>query len=669
MRFRDAVVAPRVTAEGEYVFSVTQDGEPPRLLNVTGVIGGGHMIGGGTQGFVTGAADGTVRFLPFDYSAASDEWFCNTGGRSNRGWRPITPNLALADCGDWPPSRVLGSIERFPNCQQCHGSQITVAFDSTAHRYVTRMTALAVNCESCHGPGRRHIETMREGASESTDVGMRALTTLDTDDALEVCFQCHALKHELVAGYVPGMPFRTNYSLGLPAFGDAPLFADGRTRTFAYQEGHLASACYRQGSMTCTDCHDPHAQTYRNHTGRKLIDPFDDGQCVSCHPSKGGAESQRHTRHGPNSPGSRCVSCHMPYLQQPSVGSEIRYARSDHTIPVPRPSFDERLGVQSACALCHAGRPPETLQAQVREWYGDPPPHPPEVRGLLASLPLRDPAGAAALVLGPPGDHEMARFAGLAHFFIRYLEPDMPALPPTVAERLERVSESLDDDVAALALASLHFARGHDPVERERLDRRLRALGPREVAVRRRWVGVLVRRAAAYRAQGDPARAARTLGKALEVAPDDPRTHRELGGALSDAGRYDSALVHLRRSLTLDPAQPLALVSVAFVRIQLGDLAGGLSTYRDAALLNPHEPLVPLSWGNALLRARQFDDAARVFDQAVQIEPGLARAHFGLGAAYAQLGRQEEAIEALRRGLELNPADEGAQALLRQLGG
>ena len=164
MRFRDAVVTPSKTAGGAYVFTVVQQGRPTVAFRVDAVVGGGYMVGGGTQAAFGKFPDGTLRFLPFDYSQAEHLWFCQ-GRPGNRGWLPITPAIALADCDAWPPTRILGSAERFQTCQQCHGSQIEVAFDSVDKRYDTRFTTLAINCESCHGPGRRHVEIARSGRS------------------------------------------------------------------------------------------------------------------------------------------------------------------------------------------------------------------------------------------------------------------------------------------------------------------------------------------------------------------------------------------------------------------------------------------------------------------------------------------------------------------------
>src|SRR6266568_3983503 len=116
IQFADARVVPRVHG-GVYEFVVQQRDEPARTLRVDGVIGGGHIYGGGTQGFVTNFDDGTLRLLPFEWSRQTASWFCNTNSRSGRGWSPITSTMRLVECGDWPPTRVLGDNPRYANCQ------------------------------------------------------------------------------------------------------------------------------------------------------------------------------------------------------------------------------------------------------------------------------------------------------------------------------------------------------------------------------------------------------------------------------------------------------------------------------------------------------------------------------------------------------------------------
>ena len=163
------------------------------------------MYGGGTQGFVSEFPDGTVRFLPFDFIRREDVWFCNTNSRSNRGWIPITMDVSLTECADWPPVRVLGTDDTYANCQECHAALVDLAFDSTANRYSTRITTLAIDCESCHGPMAEHVERSQpENMVEGSDLAVEHLATFTKDESLERLFPLSCPEGCAAAGFSPG---------------------------------------------------------------------------------------------------------------------------------------------------------------------------------------------------------------------------------------------------------------------------------------------------------------------------------------------------------------------------------------------------------------------------------------------------------------------------------
>jgi len=667
IRFRDATVRPVVSASGAFEFRVRQPGRTVQVLRVDGVVGGTFMKGGGTQGFLNLAADGTLRFLPFDYSGPLHGWFCNTQGRANRGYVPISDTLPIAACTDWPPTRAFGTTKRFDDCQQCHGSQIWVTWDTTAHHYDTRLSTLAVDCESCHGPGRRHVELARSGRlGDSPDIGMPALDTLSKDASVGVCLRCHGLKDALAPGYLAGRSFTSYYALKFPILGDHPYRVDGRVRTFAYQATQLFSDCYLNGSMTCVDCHDPHSQKYRDVNGSPLPGRFDNGQCVDCHASEG-RPIEAHTHHPAGSSGSRCVACHMPYLQHPELGNAVRYARSDHTIPIPRPGFDDSLGVTDACALCHRDRSTAALRDTVTRWYGKLKPHKPIITALIEAAGVTSSAQAAPLLLRPEAHFPMAQFEGLADFFERFVRPDA-GFTSDVVSRLEALAAEPDVDVRSLALAALHLGRDDDPAVGRFLAGSLRGLTATEdVALRRRWTTALAYMGDRLSAQGDAAGAERAYVKALEVLPEDPRLLLHLGLVEASAHRLDPAIAAFRRSLAVDTLQPLALVNLGNALSAQGDGAAAVAAYGRALHINPHEALAYFDLANVYLRANDAGKAIPLYQKAVANDPSLAPANFYLARSLILANRPRDALRAVERGLEFSPDDATGLAMRRDL--
>lgn len=682
IRFRDAVVTPRVRGDA-YEFVIAPDADTAQVIHVDGVVGGGHMVGGGTQGFVTKLRDGTYRFVPFDWSRSAAAWFCNTNSRANDGWVPITARMRLADCGDWPPVRALGDLPRWANCQGCHASQLRV--ESEGAGWSTTFTSLAINCESCHGPGRRHAELAERGALTAADIGLASLRTLGKDAALDVCFQCHAVKDQLREGFVSGDSLAQFYSIGLPALGERPLLPDGRTRTFAYQEAHRYSDCYVNGGMTCTSCHDPHSQGYRTVTGVPLADRFDDRQCTSCHASKVAAPAQ-HTHHATGSVGSRCTSCHMPYLQQPETANPrtgvaaIGYTRSDHSIAIPRPRADSALGVRNACALCHADRSTARLEADTRRLWGPGKPFPPQVAVQLRVAEARRKASASASgdfppvgeLLWRPGDaprpHVAATIGGVATYLDLVARPD-DRPPAADLDSLAALAADPSLDVRALALATLDLTAREDRGVRRTMVKALMREESHDYGLRVRWALALGYKGDAWTEAGKPADAEEAYRRALEVLPGDPAIWNSLGNAARARGDYSDAVASYEVAVRYRPTWGLALVNLGIARLALGDSAGGTAALRTATEADPVEPLGWFNLGNVEMANGRLDAAAGMFRRAVGLDGSLTDAHFQMARIHLLRREPAEAYRSLRRGLAFDTSNAAARALAAQLAG
>jgi Flp pilus assembly protein TadD len=586
--FRDGVVIPRLNAQGLPVFVIEQEGQPKVEIEVDAVVGGGHMYGGGTQSFFKKFADGTVRFLPFDFIRQEGLWFVQR--RADLTWAPISPALSLqTDLANWPPRRVLGTLTEFSNCQNCHGSQIAARYDQALHHFETRYQTLRIDCESCHGPARHHLDIVSQpGFEKLADIGMPSLATLSKDQSLLVCFQCHATKDVMREDpYLPGESLETYFSLKLPHF-ENTYTVDGRIRSFGYQGNHLYSDCYRNGSMSCVDCHDPHSQQYRDAFGTPLTGRFDNGQCTSCHASKALA-SEQHSHHQPNSPGNRCTACHMPFLQHRGVGSRLKYGRADHTIPIPRPAFDQQLGIENACQQCHQDQDLSWQMAAVNKWYGELKPHPPMVANLLRARGVTNANVAAQLLLVPTERHPMAQAAGLVTYIKQFLRPDAEA--GDVIEKLKGFAATDDWDLKALALLALQLGSDAQPEIRSLLLAQRQHLNDATQAVLDRWAIAAGYVGDSYAARGDQANAIRCFRKSLEVKPDSVVSLSHLALAYLNSGDTENAISALRSAIAVQPFKAPLHFQLALIYQRLQQIPQAIDALETGLRYAPQDPI------------------------------------------------------------------------------
>jgi tetratricopeptide (TPR) repeat protein len=384
--------------------------------------------------------------------------------------------------------------------------------------------------------------------------------------------------------------------------------------------------------MTCGDCHDSHSNDYRDINGRRLQGRFDNDQCLSCHPSKA-RSLQDHTFHKPESKGSLCVSCHMPYLQHPNLGDKLRFSRSDHTIPIPRPAFDAEIGIEDACIKCHGDKGAAWNQSHFDTWYGEIKPHKPVVTALLAETKeTRDRITAGRGLLNSV-EHPMGQVAGLSTFAKKYLDADMPGIEAEVITALQDLAQSVDPDVKALAMMSLHLAAGQRSDIRGFLEAQLAGLGEDEPAVRARWSVAMDYLGTLSVQAGNLQKGIRLHKKALEISPDDPVALVNLGSAYGNQGLLERAIGCFRRALEIDPGYEAARLNLA--------TAYGIRGEPDLALA--------------------------AYEEAVALKPVSAKARIQLARAYLGRGRTDEAVDCLRQGLQLDPLNGEMQSMLQNL--
>jgi len=116
--------------------------------------------------------------------------------------------------------------------------------------------------------------------------------------------------------------------------------------------------------------------------------------------------------------------------------------------------------------------------------------------------------------------------------------------------------------------------------------------------------------------------------KLLAADPDNPLRHDAVANLYLEAGRWDEAYTHLRRSLELN--------------------AQSASTHYNL--------------GYVMARRGQVNEAVAEFGEALKLDPDYAQAHNNLGAVLQMLGRNGEARDHYRRAVALRPDNVEAHA-------
>jgi adenylate cyclase len=137
-------------------------------------------------------------------------------------------------------------------------------------------------------------------------------------------------------------------------------------------------------------------------------------------------------------------------------------------------------------------------------------------------------------------------------------------------------------------------------------------------------------------------RAYQLARRAVQLDPNLPQAHVELGRILVRRREYEAAITEFEKAMALNPN--FTDWRFAEVLVFGGDSARAIEAVERHMRLDPfYAPLAPAWLGNAHYMLKRHEKAVPLLQECVARAPDLRAGHCWLAATYAQLGRLEEA--------------------------
>jgi len=528
-------------------------------------------------------------------------------------------------------------------CAECHSTNLKMGFDAASDSFNTTYSEISVGCESCHGPGSKHVELANadpQGAPHGFDVDLddhgRAAWVMNPETGIaersevrmqpqqqpEACGRCHSRRGIIAPEYEYGEPLAHTHMPTL--LEDNLYFADGQILEEVYVYGSFLQSKMYQAGVTCSDCHNPHSA--------KLIAGVNPNEvCSQCHMRTKFAVAE-HAAHVPEQAG--CVDCHMTSRTYMVVDD-----RRDHSFRIPRPDLTTSVGAPNACSDCHADRDSGWAAAAINEWRGAdaPPPVPHFATAFDASR--RGFANAELLeVISKTEYPGIARATAVSELS-----------QPFGSREFQALEKALGNPDAMIRIAALRQLRSLPSESRMRLPG-ARLLGD---SVR----GVRIEAAATYAGMSDllPIEEARAWSRAeaelrdgYESLSNRPEALAALATFELDEQNIAEAVALYEQALRVEPQAVAARANLADLLRRLGEEGRAQDVLREGLDLNASNAALRHALGLSLVRSGEPEAALAELRQAAEIEPDNPRFVYVLGIALNSLGQQPEALRVLR---------------------
>jgi len=406
------------TESGGGVSDGTAEAGASRVVSRVGMLTGSHHM----QVYWIPSRPGNLqRDLPFTYLFDDHRW------------------VPLRDTFLRDPN-IRGTPDKWNfDCMECHTTAGVPGEDRAEGTLDTSLGEMGIGCESCHGPGEEHENAnhnpLRRYVLRLSGKGDPTIVNparLPPKLASQVCGQCHGIKYygnmkeylEQGEDFRPGRDLSPGIHILQPTRAAADpnvanllrrqpdllagrYWPDGKERVSGRDYNALIdSPCYQRGEISCLSCHSMHESSPTNQVRAGMEG---NQACTQCH-QQFENNLAAHTHHDPQSSGSLCYNCHMPY----TTYGLLKAIRS-HFVENPSVATTVNTGRPNGCNICHLDRSLGWTDGHLTAWYGvKPAALTDEQRNISAAVlwALRGDAGQRALAAWYMGWEPARRASG-----------------------------------------------------------------------------------------------------------------------------------------------------------------------------------------------------------------------------------------------------------------
>lgn len=139
--------------------------------------------------------------------------------------------------------------------------------------------------------------------------------------------------------------------------------------------------------------------------------------------------------------------------------------------------------------------------------------------------------------------------------------------------------------------------------------------------------------------------AATTYQELAQLDPDNPEVLVNLAAAASHAGDFQAMKRHLDRALQIAPQSAQAMINMGNLYARQNQPEEARQWFNRAAQADPYDYLAHVGLGIQMIRLGKLHEGVAHVERAIVLKPDFAQGYDILAAAYAQLGRADEALK------------------------